>query len=296
MPAFKTPQREPAMSQLNVLDGADPAALSAEPYAHLVRNPALPEPAYARLAAEFPDQATILGLRAPDDIGNAAARLPAFKVADNPAISPLWRDFFAFHSSGAFWQEIVRVFGSALREAFPAIEAQAGKPLADWQAGPRGIGEGGDIRLDCQFVINTPARRTSSVKTQHVDKRTTILSMLLYLRDPEDDAAGGDLEIYAWKREPRFLPFQRMILPGDLELRRTVKYAPNTLAAFVNSEWAPHGVSPRGPAQRPRRYINFIAETPFKAFRTPEIGLAGRLLHWPQMRRLGLRSVGNDRY
>jgi len=67
-----------------------------------------------------------------------------------------------------------------------------------------------------------------------------------------------------------------MILPDDLALKRVVKYGRNTLAAFVNSPQAAHGVSPRGPSELPRRYINFIVETPFKAFDVPEIGLAER--------------------
>lgn len=283
------------MTEMNVLNAVTPRSLNLDPYPHLVRSPALPESLYAGLEAEFPDARTILGGRT-DPAGNSAARLPAFKVAENAEVSAGWREFFAFHTSTQFWGEIARIFGGALRDAFPGIEDQAGRPLEEWRAGPRGLADDGEIRLDCQFVINTPSTRPSSVKTQHVDKRTTILSMLLYLRDPRDRAEGGDLELYAWRREPRFLPFQRMILPRDLELKRVVKYAPNTLVAFVNSAWAPHGVSPRGAAQLPRRYINFIAETPFKAFRTPEIGWTERVIYWPQIRRLGLRSVGDDRY
>jgi hypothetical protein len=283
------------MLDTNVLRAADPGSVETAPYAHLVRKPALPEATYAELAAAFPDPATILGGRN-DAAGNAAARLPAAEVAQDSRIAPIWRDFMAYHSSGEFWREIARVFGASLRHAFPGIEERAGRALEDWDAGARGIKDDGDVRLDCQFVINTPAKTPSSVKTPHVDKRDTILSMLFYFRDPDDRSEGGNLELYAWKRGPRFLPFQRMILPRDLELRRVVEYAPNTLVAFVNSAMAPHGVSPRGVAQLPRRYINFIVETPFKAFRTPEIGLAERLIYWPQIRKLGLRSVRGDRY
>jgi hypothetical protein len=283
------------MLDTDVLRAAAPGSVESAPYAHLVRRPAVPEDIYAQLAAEFPDPAVILGGR-DDDAGNAAARLPAAEVAKDQRITPVWRDFMAYHSSGAFWREIVRVFGPALRATFPGIEQRAGRALEEWDAGARGIKDGGDVRLDCQFVINTPAKKPSSVKTPHVDKRDTILSMLFYFRDPEDRSEGGNLELYAWKRAPRFLPFQRMIMPRDLELRRVVEYAPNTLVAFVNSAMAPHGVSPRGVARWPRRYINFIAETPFKAFNTPELGLAERLIHWPQIRKLGLRSVRGDRY
>jgi hypothetical protein len=282
------------MSELSVLGSLTPQSLHSDPYAHVVHAPVLPASTYERLAAEFPDIATILGGRRAAD--NMAARLPARQVLENPRISDTWRSFFAYHSSQAFWDDIVRVFGSALRSAFAGIENRAGKPLEDWSAGPRRLNKGGDISLDCQFVINTPSDRQVSVKTQHVDRRTTIVSMLYYFRDPEDRSEGGDLELYTWKRPPRFLPFQRMILPDDLELKRVVTYAPNTLVAFVNSPMSPHGVSPRSNAKLPRRYINFICETPFKAFNTPELGLADRIRYWPLTRKLGQRSVKGEAY
>ena len=282
------------MFAANILAAATPATVVQQPYAHMAREAVLPEADYAALAATFPDSATILGGRTGRE--NSAARLPAFKVLDNPAIAPAWRDFFAFHTSQAFWSEIVRVFAPSLREALPGLEANAGRPMEEWTAAPRGTRDEADVRLECQFVINTPARHASSVKTQHVDKRNTILALLLYFRDPADHAGGGDFEVYAWKRAPRFLPFQRMILPDDLALQRVVKYAPNTLAAFVNSPQAAHGVSPRDPSELPRRYINFIVETPFKAFDIAEIGLAERIFYWPKMRKLGLRSVGDELY
>jgi len=72
----------------------------------------------------------------------------------------------------------------------PGIEASAGRPLEQWIAAPRGTREAADVRLDCQFVINTPAHRSLG-ETQHVDKRDTILAMLLYFRDPADRSLGG---------------------------------------------------------------------------------------------------------
>jgi len=40
-------------------------------------------------------------------------------VVGNESIAPVWRDFFAFHTSQAFWNDIVRVFGAAIRDACP---------------------------------------------------------------------------------------------------------------------------------------------------------------------------------
>ncbi len=282
------------MTLPSILGCSTPLDVALEPFAHLARAQALPADLYCRLADSFPDAAQILGGRS-DSRGNAAARLPAMKVLDNPAIDPAWREFFALHTSDRFWQDISRVFGPALRAAFPDLEDRFNLPMAEWRAGPRGRAREGEIRLDCQFVVNTPGQRASSVKTPHVDKCDTIFSALLYFRDPRDVSEGGALDLYAWKVAPRFLR-HRMILPQDVEPRRRLDYAANALASFVNSPQAAHGVSPRGPAHHPRRYINFIAEVPFRAFGVPRMRWPARLANWKQIRQVGHRSVGGDRY
>jgi hypothetical protein len=293
------------VSPVSILAGSGPVDVHGDPFSHLVRKGCLPADIYQDLAASFPSPDLILGSRQAPAV-NAAARLPAFKVLDNAAIASAWREFFAFHTSDGFWKDIVRVFGAALRAAHPDLGGKAGKELEAWRAGPRGAAGDFDVQLDCQFVVNTPwpagaglkaRHRRLSVKTAHVDKRDTILSALLYFRDPNDMGTGGDLELYAWNREPRFLK-PRVILPSDIEARGQVPYAANTLVAFVNSARAAHGVTPRAPSPLPRRYVNFIAEVPFPVFETTMLGPVQRLLHWPsrRWRRLGSRDVGGDRY
>lgn len=282
---------------VSILAHAQAADVAADPFCHLIASGALPAGRYRALAASFPNSDTILDGRAPRK-GNAAARLPAIKVLDNPAIAAAWRGFFALHTSDAFWADILRVFGPALRRTHPDLERKAGKKLEEWRAGPRGAAGDLDVRLDCQFVINTPWSATDeppSVKTPHVDKPDTIFSALFYFRDPADEGQGGDLELYSWTRQPRFLR-HRMILPNDLRHRKGVRYAPDTVVAFVNSAQAAHGVTPRAASSLPRRYINFIVETPFKAFDVPMMGAVGRLMHWRGRRGLGLRAIGGDRY
>jgi hypothetical protein len=296
------PVRTSSPASISVLAGSGPEDVSGDPFCHLVRQACLSTGPYRELAASFPPVDVVLGDR--KSRVNAAARLPAFKVLDNAAVAPEWRDFFAFHTSDRFWKDIVRVFGSALRTTHPHLERTAGKELEAWRAGPRGASGDLDVRLDCQFVVNTPwpagraAKATwpqQSVKAAHVDKRDTVFSALLYFRDPHDMGRGGDLDLYAWKHEPRFLK-PRVIVPSDIELREHVPYAANTLVAFVNSARAAHGVTPRAPSPLPRRYINFVVEVPFRVFETTMFGLAQRVFYWPRARWLGSRDVGGDRY
>ncbi len=139
-----------------------------------------------------------------------------------------------------------------------------GRRYEDWRVVPRGFPGEADIHLDCQFVMNTPVTEVGSVKTAHVDLCDKIFSALFYFRDSADDTPGGDFEIYRWRRAPRFIKHRSM--NRDVEMVKIVKYEANAYACFLNSEQAVHGVSPRGITNVPRRYINFIAELPMKAF------------------------------
>jgi hypothetical protein len=283
------------MVELNILGGVSAQDCTLRPFPHLARRPALPSVLYQQLATEFPSAGTIVRDRI-DTVGNASARLPAHRVRGNNDVSETWRDFFAFHTSQAYWREIVRVFGPQLRASYPAMEATVGRPLEEWRTGLRRIEDDADIRLDCQFVINTPAKRASSVKTAHVDKGNTILSMLWYFRDPADVSEGGNLELYSWKYKPRVLHPRRTILPSDIERSATIRYEPNMLVGFVNSINAVHGVTVRSPSSLPRRYINFVATTQFNVFEPPRLTRLTRWLHWPEIRRMSARSLEGDKY
>ena len=283
------------MADLGILGAVTAQDWNAVPFPHVLRSPAMPAPLYRQLAAEFPSIDAILHDRV-DTLGNVSARLPAHRVRHTAEISETWREFFAFHTSHAFWLEIVSVFGAQFRGLYPKMEAKVGRPLEEWRTGLRRIEDDADVRLDCQFVINTPSDTASSVKTAHVDKSNTLLSMLWYFRDPADRSEGGDLALYAWKHRPRVLHPRRTILFSDIEHSGTVRYAPNTLIAFVNSVNAVHGVTPRAPSPLPRRYINFVATTQFDVFAMPRLNRLERLLHRRQMERMEVRALQGDKY
>jgi hypothetical protein len=265
-----------------------------QPYPHLIRSPAVPESLYAQLAVAFPDPSVILGRR-DGAVNNAAARLPCAKVLRSAGIPQIWRDFFTYHTSANFWQDILRAFVPSFRQRFPTAETRMGKDFADWKIAPRGLDDTADAWLDCQFVINTAVTRVSSVKTVHVDKSNTMFSGLFYFRDPADASQGGDLGIFKWRREPRFLK-HRMILAEDVEQVSSVKYGQNIFACFVNDSYAAHSVSPRSVTELPRRYINLIVETKFDVFGMPLVSPWVQVIHWRDVRRSGYRAIGGDRH
>ncbi len=247
----------------HMLEDVRPEDVVTEPYVHYIRRNAVAADLYQQLEAEFPGLDTILNGRI-ETGSNIAVRLTVKQVLSDRRFSSLWREFFEYHTSSDYWRHVTRLFGKHMRAEFPNLEEKVGRRFEDWRVVPRGFGGDADIRLDCQFVMNTPVRQVTSVKTPHVDLCDKIFSALFYFRDNRDEVGGGDFDIYRWRREPRFVKHRSM--DRDVELAKTVTYAANSYTCFVNSAKAVHGVSPRGITDVPRRYINFIAELPFKAF------------------------------
>jgi len=260
-----------------------------EPYAHYTQSDVVAAPLYQELAAEFPTLATIVNERS--DIGsNEAVRMTVKQVLGDRRISPLWREFFEYHTSADYWREVTRLFAQHFRREFPDLEERVGRAYEDWRVVPRGYAGEADVRLDCQFVMNTPVKRKSSVKTAHVDLCDKIFSALFYMRDPRDTSQGGDLDIYDWRREPRFI--KHRALNRDVEVVKTVPYRANSYLCFVNSPEAVHGVSPRDTTDVPRRYINFIAELPVKAFEPKQLGRLQRFWYASEVD----LAMGDDKY
>ena len=260
-----------------------------EPYAHYTQTDVVPAPLYQELAAEFPTLATIVNERS--DIGsNEAVRMTVKQVLTDRRIAPLWREFFEYHTSADYWRDVTRLFAAHFRREFPGLEDRVGRAYEDWRVVPRGYAGEADVRLDCQFVMNTPVKRKSSVKTAHIDLCDKIFSALYYMRDPRDLSEGGDLDLYDWRREPRFV--KHRALNRDVEVVKTVPYQANAYLCFVNSPQAVHGVSPRDPTDVPRRYINFIAELPVKAFEPKQLGRLQRFWYASEVD----LAMGDDKY
>jgi len=250
-----------------LLTGLRPEDILDTPYPHFTSNNMLPADVYAALEADFPSLDMILDGRAAGN--NQAVRMTVKQVLNDRRISPLWREFFEYHTSSDYWRDVVRLFGDRFRRAFPNLEERVGRRYEDWRVVPRGFAGEADIHLDCQFVMNTPVTEVGSVKTAHVDLCDKIFSALFYFRQAGDNAPGGDFEIYRWRRSPRFI--KHRALNCDVEKMKTLQYAANAYACFLNSERAVHAVSPRGVTNVPRRYINFIAELPVKAFEPKQL-------------------------
>jgi hypothetical protein len=272
---------------ISVFSKLDSRDVNTSPYAHLVRDGALDQAIYERLARDFPPPERFVGDMQPGN--NQAIRIPAKDIVGNSEFSPEWQEFFRFHTSQDFWKDIVRVMGDAIRKAHPALEARMGKPLEQWTVKRRGTDQTGDIIMDALFVVNTPVRTMGSVRPAHVDNEDEIWAGLLYMRPDDDPTTGGDLAIYHFKSRPAFGGHYAPL--SAVHEDKVVSYQANRLVSFVNSELSIHGVTPRPITDRYRRYINMVALLPFKGFTLPKMSPLGQVKFWMERRKTKSHGV-----
>jgi hypothetical protein len=253
--------------ELSVLQNLARSDIRYDPYPHIVIDNCLPPEIYAALAADYPDDQTLLKLNGAD------THAPRQNMRYNPtahqtlaqagSVSPLWEQFVRHHTSQAFLREFLALMGPEVRAAYPWLEARLGSPMEDWTAGMRyGDGNRAHIALDCQIGINTPTVRTSSVRRVHTDAGDELYAMLFYFRRDDDRSTGGDLEIHRWKAGCPHLFVGTEVDQGDAERVRVVPYRANTLVIFINAETSLHAVSARTPSPVSRRLINIIGRLP----------------------------------
>ncbi|MAG56554.1 MAG: hypothetical protein CMJ83_09715 [Planctomycetes bacterium] len=258
----------PTTRPLSLLQSATPDRVRTEPFDHAEFTPVFDTVAYQRFEDTFPPLARLTRGRA-DYGSNQAVRLAAKEVIADEGIDQIWRDFFAYHVSQDWWNDIVRVMGDGLRRAHPGLEERVGKSFEDWRAVRRGGPESGEVLLDCLFVMNTPVTKQSSVKVAHVDRSRKIFSGLFYCRDPRDAASGGDLGIH--RLEPPFAFDKHQVPESCAPVVDTLRYTSNKFICFANSPVSVHSVTPRGVTAVPRRYVNIVVEVPFQAFKPPQM-------------------------
>jgi hypothetical protein len=167
-----------------------------------------------------------------------------------------------------FGDHVVRLYP----HAFPSVDALRASRLGVRDHGPA---DACDFFLDAQISGNTPVQRASSVKSIHVDSEHKLFSGLLYLRAPDDDSVGGDLDVLRLRPDltdaQRRRRFDGMFIDDDLvEQVMRVPYRRNTLFMFVNGPDSLHGVTVRQPTQHPRLFLNLVGETRVKLFDVPQ--------------------------
>lgn len=242
----------------SLLANVTPDDVRSQPFPHIVMRNAVSADLCTRLIAEFPALEVVT--KHQDFGSNKRVGLPAADVLENPEISELWRGFIAAHASQDFLARLIDLFGDHIRRLYPDLERERGS-LTSLRAGVRNRDDfsQADVLLDAQISVNTPVVGTpTSVRAAHLDDADKLFAGLFYLRRPDDDSTGGDLELYRFKRGPRGLR-GTAIYESFVDTADTVPYAANTLVLFLNSPDSVHGVTPRSRTQVPRTFVNLIA-------------------------------------
>jgi hypothetical protein len=137
------------------------------------------------------------------------------------------------------------------------------------------------VTLDAQIGVNTPViKGQSRVRGLHVDNAHELYAGLLYFRDKNDPAKGGNLEVFECLlgagaceeySEAERLKHRKKIgwdvqfkNSGDFKLVAEVPYEKNQFVMFINSNSSYHAVSPRSASAYPRRLINIAANEYYK--------------------------------
>jgi hypothetical protein len=258
---------------LSVLRRARAADVVADPFPFIVIHDALPDEICDALIAQYPPL-DVLAVDAAEN--NSRWSVPAWHARQNARIAQIWQDLVAYHASPAFFDDFVRVFGDHVVRLYPHVFPD----VATLRAQRLGIRERDseetcDLLLDAQISGNTPVRDASSVKTIHIDSEHKLFTGLLYLRRPEDDSLGGDLDIVRFRSDltpaERRQRYDGMFVDDALtEFVTTVPYRRNTLLMFVNGLEALHGVTVRQPTQHLRLFLNLVGETRQKLFDVPQ--------------------------
>ena len=244
-----------------------------DPFPHLIIRDALPNAVCDQLIKEYPSLDT---LKVDATQNNTRWNFPASLVKNSEGISELWKELIEYHSSPAFFDELVDIFGESLIDLYPGrFESQ--QQLKELAVGVRGVDSFSDkdVLLDAQIAGNTPATSTRSVRSTHVDGTQALFAGLLYLRQEDDDSVGGDLEIRRFRsevsdaRKPGCFRNATYVDDRWTEVVKTVKYDRNVLVILVNGIDSLHGVTPRQPTPHTRLFMNLVTDLDPPLFQIP---------------------------
>lgn len=265
---------------------------------YIVIENALPQIYYDELARSFP---------ADDYVANGAPlerrgvhRRSAREVIEDKRVGASWREFFAYHSSRAFYEEACAVWGDAIYDYHPRLLCTLGKPLEECTVGRRfpkkkekTKNNAYDFVLDCQFSVNCSREKENSVRGPHLDSPYKLFAGLFYLRNDEDHCSGGDLEFFRIKNGVYPRPKPARIRGEEVERVARIRYSANLFVLFLNSPLSIHAVTLRSVCPHTRRYVNVLAECsrnlPGDFFIAPEPS-APRWYRWLRQRAVRYRG------
>ena len=242
--------------------------INLEYFPYIIINDALDEDLYNKLSKEYPTLNEIIKSenKEKDRSNNYRVNMNSIYIENNDLISDTWKEFIKYHISNEFWLEILELFKDEILKLHPNIEEKIGCKLEDLNTHMRYSKktEEKEMEMECQISMNTPVKKTCSVRKTHVDFPDKLYVGLFYMRLDDDDSKGGDLEIHKVIDIDNFNKLKKNkrqfknVPPELVKKVNTIKYKKNSLVFFINCKHAVHAVSPRHPTKFNRRFVNFV--------------------------------------
>ena len=237
-----------------------------DPFPHIIIKNPLNSSYYEQLDKEFPK--IQLFLQNKEYYENH--RYNIFNE-DSKNVSDLWGNFLNLHSSKSFGDNLITLFSDHLKNLYP-------KFLKDYNENKFIFGSSHkdfksnkiSLCMSADLAINTPLTKIiNTVRSPHLDNTKKIITGLFYMRDPNDNSTGGDLEIYKFKNNNKIKYFGNAIPKKYVDVVSTVPYEDNIMISFINTPYSIHGVTDRSPSKYARRFSYFsLAANNFKAHDT----------------------------
>jgi hypothetical protein len=249
------------------LKDIDQAAVSREPYPHVLIESALDADLSRRLAEEFPPLETFTSGSAHPD--NSKIQRNCINLLADPGLSPLWREVIEDHLKPAALLDVWRLLGDALLREYPDFETRNGK-LEALRIGVRGRDDPAahDVLLDAQLIIHTPVTGAPCIERgPHVKLSNKFMECQIYLPREEEDVVGAEIEVF--EQRPGFAPVplaRNQVDPTRLRLVRSVRHRRGTVLLFLITPRSFSQVAIRGPGRHPLQYFCFLAQLPDKLF------------------------------
>ena len=272
-------------SSISVLQNARKSDVRLHPYPHVVIENCLPDDVYEELEKFYPKHKDIVQVAKPGRTSIAAntrvdLRASMVLSSKKQIVSKAWEEFIRYHSSREFYEEVIDLFGEEVFTKYHGgLEEKYGLKLREMETEVRLMSRKKNpapVTLDAQIGVNTPViKGQSRVRGLHVDNAHELYAGLLYFRDKNDPAKGGNLEVFECLlgagaceeySEAERLKHRKKIgwdvqfkNSGDFKLVAEVPYEKNQFVMFINSNSSYHAVSPRSASAYPRRLINIAA-------------------------------------
>ncbi len=243
-------------SSISLLNKSASVEVQTVPFPHIVIKNALDDDFYQQLSCNYPETDLI---RNSTKVSNRH-QIQAKEALAHDSIHPLWKQFINYHTSRAFYLELLQLFSPHIQAAYPWLENSVGKLLPDFSCGIRDSEASHlpDVCIDCQPGLNTVSKERSTVRTPHLDARNKLLTGLFYMKHADDMSEGGDLELYKFTSKKPLFTKPSTPDRNHVTVAATVPYQQNTALFFMNSPASVHGVSPRDATEIPRRLVNLI--------------------------------------